>query len=145
MWGKNHILGVSKLRPNARGTQAITVSVVAEKAENLCNKQRIRVGLVNCSVERRLEVASCNRCGSYAHSSHSCSLPPGGGGCYRCGKLGHVARTCHSEELFCVACKESGHKRGSFRCPSFRKALGLLRKEEKEKKGGGRNSPGMSE
>lgn len=140
--GKGHILGASKLRPNARETQAITVSMTAEKAADVCRLQRIRVGLVNCSVERRLEVASCNRCGSYDHLSQSCSLPPGGGGCYKCGKQGHVAKACESEQLHCVACKEDGHKRGSFKCPAFRRALGLLRKEERERMRGGRSPPG---
>ncbi|KAJ8939104.1 hypothetical protein NQ314_011235 [Rhamnusium bicolor] len=58
--GNNYEL--SKLRPNARDTLAITLRTNSENAEKLLQLQTIRIGVVNCDVSRRLTIKRCQKC-----------------------------------------------------------------------------------
>lgn len=55
------IMKISELRPNANNTQAVTVTLDKEDAEKLVKNDHIRIGLVNCAVERRLRISKCGR------------------------------------------------------------------------------------
>lgn len=119
---------ISDPRRNARNTKAVTVTLRSDLAERLLSRGNLRVGLANCGVARRLSVPSCRKCYSYDHLAKDCVRKEQlGERCFRCYKEGHMARDCKSEQLFCPACKEEGHKMGSGKCPSFNRALAKKR------------------
>lgn len=73
---------VGELRPNANDTLALTV-------------------------ELRITVLSCRRCGSQDYLTRDCKKETSKK-CFRCGGDGHFAKDCKSEEYFCTACDEKG-------------------------------------
>ncbi|KAJ8939472.1 hypothetical protein NQ318_022526 [Aromia moschata] len=52
--GKTH--KVSKPRPSANNTQAVTISLEKTEADKILNKGKIRIGIVNCTTEKRIDL-----------------------------------------------------------------------------------------
>ena len=92
---------------------------------------KLRVGWVNCRIQKHVEVARCFRCQGYGHVSRGYALPGRKDAYWRCGGASHVARECKAE-LKCLTCADRGekdvaHTSGSGSCPIFRAELQRLR------------------
>lgn len=122
---------VGELRPNINNTQAITANLPYTEAEKIIKQDSLKIGLVKCSVEKRIQIRRCAKCWSYDHRTRDClkniSLE---GACYKCGNKGHQARECTREE-YCPVCDKTGHKAGTGKCYAFKQALSSKRKEER--------------
>ncbi|XP_066251987.1 uncharacterized protein [Euwallacea similis] len=81
---------VSELRPMLNSMQAITL--IAEKwvIKALEKERTIRIGMVRCHVERRIELPRCFRCWEYGLAGRKCKGTDRSGLCYRCGGEGVV-------------------------------------------------------
>lgn len=123
------MIKIGELRPNANNTQAVTVTLDKEDAEKLVKDGIIRVGVVNCTVEKRIKVTKCRRCWSYEHTATECTGTDRSKFCYKCGKDGHAAKDC-TDEVACPICQTKGHITGSGKCPAFRRALNQIRREQ---------------
>lgn len=66
---------ISEIRPNANNTQAITISSSKEDADKLALEGQLRIGVVNCTVEKRINLQRCFRCWCYDHIAEGCKGP----------------------------------------------------------------------
>ncbi|KAJ8953414.1 hypothetical protein NQ318_023531 [Aromia moschata] len=123
--GKTH--KVSKLRPSANNTQAVTISLEKTEADKILNKGKIRIGIVNCTTEKRIDLKYCRRCWSYQHATINCDGPDRSKLCFRCGKEGHSLSACKNKET-CLLCSTDGHRMGGSKCGAFTQALRQARK-----------------
>lgn len=123
---------LSELRPLGNDTLAATITVKSNQADKILEEGSIRVGLVKCRVEKRLNVRRCQRCWSYDHYSDACNGPDRSKNCFKCGQTDHSSKECKNEEA-CLLCSTSGHKMGTMKCPKFKFALKNARLEEKNK------------
>ncbi|XP_074035194.1 uncharacterized protein [Leptinotarsa decemlineata] len=141
--------GISETRPLEGDTLAVTVRVPKKEAEELVNKEYIRIGLARCRTEKRHKVEYCKRCWSYEHPTDGCNQQNRAGNCYKCGKEGHKAAECENP-TYCTACNIEGHKQGSRGCHAFRTALKKTRQHYnrgramKERREGKQNEEGYS-
>lgn len=122
---------VGDLRPNAYGTQAVTVNMKEEDAKKLLQDRGIRIGLVKCTAEEHVIIKRCFVCGSYDHIQEKCSVDRTKRMCFRCGKSGHIYKECNAEER-CLSCKTMGHVAGSGKCPVFRRALIRMKRQGRQ-------------
>lgn len=121
---------LSDLRPNANGTQAVTLSINTDLGENLLSHGTLKIGLVRCSVEKRIEVRKCPKCWSFEHSIENCEEQDRANKCFNCGGENHKAKDCQNPE-FCINCKVGGHSCRSGKCPAFKEALHIARKAQR--------------
>lgn len=117
---------LTDLRPNIRNTQTATLIINEADAEKILRNGVIRVGFVNCKVEKRIPITRCFRCWAFEHTSENCKGLDRSGMCFKCGKEGHTQSNCPNEEE-CPLCNKSGHRAGSGKCPNFRKVLNKRR------------------
>nr|XP_023027105.1 uncharacterized protein LOC111515099 [Leptinotarsa decemlineata] len=110
---------LSEIRSFRNDTTAITMTLPRDLAKPMYKKEELRVGLVKCSVERRVVVHKCTRCWSHNHKKNSCKGPDITGNCYKCGKADHKAQNCREEE-YCPLCEATAHSAGNASCPRFR-------------------------
>ncbi|XP_066157739.1 uncharacterized protein PF3D7_1120000-like [Euwallacea fornicatus] len=129
---KTSEIKVGELRPNAYGTQAVTVNMKEEDVKKLMKNKEIRIGLVKCAAEEHVKVNRCFVCGSYEHIQEECKEDKTKKTCFKCGKSGHIYRECSAEES-CLSCKTVGHAAGSGKCPVFRRALINVKKVGRQK------------
>lgn len=129
----NNEIDCTMLRGYA-GMQIALIKLPGRAAENILNKGKVRIGLVNCRVRTRLEVNRCYKCLGFGHLARDCHGPDRRGCCWRCGAAGHQMKEC-KKDATCIICKDKGiqgvdHMAGSGKCPSFRAALKNLRQEQ---------------
>ncbi|KAK9874524.1 hypothetical protein WA026_005368 [Henosepilachna vigintioctopunctata] len=122
---------IENVRPNANDTQAATIITTETAAQKLL-EHTIKVGMVNCTLERRIDMERCYKCWAVGHTSKKCTGPDRSKMCQKCGEEGHKAKECRNAEK-CPACKEEGHRAYSGRCRMFKRELQKARKKEKEK------------
>ncbi|KAJ8939105.1 hypothetical protein NQ314_011236 [Rhamnusium bicolor] len=125
--GKMYRLG--DLRESVMGTQAVTLTINKDDANKISEDREIRVGLVNCSMERRIPMTRCLKCWAFDHLAVECDGPDRTKTCFRCGNEGHAAKDCTNEEG-CPICKKPGHKAGTGKCGAFRRTLSTARKNK---------------
>lgn len=125
--GKDFAIG--ELRPNKNNTLAVTLTCDKETAETLDKERSIRIGMVRCGIEPKVEMQRCTKCWNYDHNSRECTGVDRRGQCFKCGGDDHLARDCKGEN-FCQLCNEK-HKSGTRECGAFRKALINARKENR--------------
>lgn len=123
---------IGNLRPNANNTQAVTIGLSKEEADKLINKKRIRIGIVECAVEERIDLERCRKCGAYDHHIKDCKGPDRRNLCYNCGKEGHTGKQCN-EKTICQLCEKNDHRMGTSACPLFRKALAEAKKSKRNR------------
>lgn len=123
---------ISELRPLNNDTLAATITLSANDAEKVLKEGPIRIGLVKCKVEKRLNIRRCQRCWSHDHYSDACNGPDRSKNCFKCGQSDHSSKDCKKEEA-CPLCTTSGHKMGTMKCPKFKFALKNGRLEERNK------------
>jgi hypothetical protein len=109
---------VSDLRPYRNNTQAATIVMRKQDADNILAEGSLRIGAVRCVVERRTATERCYRCWSFDHKAANCDGPDRSKACYRCGVERHEARDCGNEEA-CPLCQKAGHKVGGRGCGVF--------------------------
>ncbi|KAJ8933809.1 hypothetical protein NQ314_013781 [Rhamnusium bicolor] len=66
---------MSDLRVNARDTQAVTIRLSKDDAERILKDKALRVGLVKCSFENRINMSRCFKCWSFDHLADDCNGP----------------------------------------------------------------------
>ncbi|CAG9825659.1 unnamed protein product [Phaedon cochleariae] len=98
---------LSELRPNARNTQAITVTTNKVNAEKLLAAGKIRIGIGKCDITRKVDIKKCRRCWGLDHLATECSGPDRTRHCFNCGKADHSSRDCKNEEN-CPMCEADG-------------------------------------
>lgn len=113
---------VGQFRPMAGNLLAITVTLPASAATALVREKHIRVGMVRCRVDLRVEVTRCFRCWAYDHIAKSCKGPDRRDRCFNCGEAGHASKACNRPQ-HCLLCDKRGHAPGTVKCATFRKAL----------------------
>ncbi|GLH11499.1 SARTTc3 ORF1 protein [Gryllus bimaculatus] len=101
----NEDVTVRSMRPAYGETQSATVEANEATAEHLCQIGRLKVGMVYCSVSRRLDVRRCHRCWSYGHIATSCRGEDRRNKCYNCAHEGHIANACKNP-AYCPLCKK---------------------------------------
>ncbi|CAG9773642.1 unnamed protein product [Ceutorhynchus assimilis] len=116
-----HSFKLSELRPQANGTQAVTLTVEKKLAEKLTADKYIKIGLVRCYIEKNVTVERCRKCWSHNHITSNCTGPDRTKACYKCGKEGHQAKDCQEEES-CPICQTNGHRAGTGKCLAFKKS-----------------------
>ena len=134
----NENIKVYVTKPNARAQKVAIVNLCTKVAEAALRKERIRIGLVNCKIQKRIEVVRCNTCFGYGHTKATCKGPNrrNENVCLKCGEKGHKKSECKGNPK-CFLCeghaKEEppdnvAHIAGSGACPVFRKALEMAKK-----------------
>ena len=127
-------LKVGMTKPNSRGQKLGIVDIDAEKATELLNKEKIRIGWIYCRIRKRTLVTRCYRCLDFGHQARECKGPDRSKLCYRCGKPGHRSKGCTSE-FRCILCvsndANSNHALGTGECTAFRKALATVKTRQK--------------
>lgn len=118
---------LGELRPNARNTMAVTLTVCREDAEKIIENKEIQIGLVRCSVEKRIALNRCFKCWSFDHQTTECKGPDRSRLCFKCGQEGHKGSECKNGKE-CPLCETSGHAAGSGQCNAFKRALSSARK-----------------
>ncbi|KAJ8932452.1 hypothetical protein NQ314_014648 [Rhamnusium bicolor] len=126
--GKSYKL--SELRPNAGNTLATTLTINKEDAEIVMRDRHVRIGIVRCSTDRRINFSRCFKCWSYDHKEADCKGSNRKNLCYKCGKDGHLSKDCKEQEA-CPICEVIGHKAGSGKCMNFKRALSHARRKDK--------------
>lgn len=117
---------VGSMRGNIGDTLCVSVTMEESRARELLRRDWLRVGYVNCRIERRLDIERCYKCWGMGHQAEVCNGEDRKGCCFGCGKEGHRRRECKEEER-CVACGLVGHRTGSGKCDEFRRALAKAR------------------
>lgn len=123
---------LSELRPNRGGTQAVTITINQKGAEQLNKHELIKVRLLRCSIQKRINLKRCFKCWSYEHEINKCDRPDRSNHCRKCGRVGHKSENCKEDET-CLLCNETGHISGSGKCKAFKKALSVAKKQKKLK------------
>ncbi|KAJ8931375.1 hypothetical protein NQ314_015720 [Rhamnusium bicolor] len=100
---------MSELRPNARNTQAVTITLERTKAEELLKHPYLCIPLSRANMERKINVPRCRKYWAYEHSEEDCKGPDRQNTCYKCGKEGLLAKKCEETEISCPVCQEEGH------------------------------------
>lgn len=113
---------ISDIRPNFNDTTAVTITIGKEDADRVVEGGKLRVGLVECSIEKKIKMSRCFKCWAYDHQSANCKGEDRSKLCHNCGEEGHKKSDCKSEEK-CPICNEKGHKAGTGKCKEFRRAL----------------------
>ncbi|CAH1107098.1 unnamed protein product [Psylliodes chrysocephalus] len=120
---------LSELRPLNNDTLAATITLKSDYAETLTEQGFLRVGLVKCRLEKRLNIKRCIKCWSYEHTAEKCEGTDRSKHCFKCGGSDHSSKECTNDES-CPICKEQGHKAGTMKCPEFKAALKHLNKPD---------------
>lgn len=118
-------------RPNRDRTLAVTATVDQRTSDKIIESRYLRVGLVKCSVEKRIDLKRCFKCWAFDHEAAQCDGTDRKDLCFKCGQKGHASKTCENEE-YCPICAVQGHKTGGGRCKAFKKALSLARRGERQ-------------
>ena len=124
---------IGNCRPNANNTLAVTVTLPKEMSKKLITEKTIRVGMVRCNVQKRIQMDKCRICWSYNHKEKDCNGPDRRRLCFRCGNEDHKSNECKQEKEACPLCKTTGHRAGTAMCATFRRALSTCRKWERQK------------
>ncbi|KAH1000556.1 hypothetical protein HUJ04_012865 [Dendroctonus ponderosae] len=103
---------LSDLRPNINNTQAVTLMIDRGMAKELLCEKRIKIGLVMCSMETRINLQRCSRCWNYGHQRQKCTGTDRFKLCFACGEAGQKTREC-TKEPSCPICQKKGHRAGS--------------------------------
>ncbi|CAH1107100.1 unnamed protein product [Psylliodes chrysocephalus] len=123
---------LSELRPLSNDTLAATLTIKPGHADKILEEGTLRIGLVKCRIEKRLNITKCQRCWSHEHYSDKCTGPDRSKNCYRCGLSDHNFKECNNDEA-CLLCNEKGHRVGTMKCPEFKTALKTARLEDRKK------------
>lgn len=123
---------VSELRPYANNTQAATITIPKGDAEKLFKIGFLTVGLVRCTLEKRIKMTRCYNCWSYDHKASECTGPNRTNLCFNCGLENHASKDCSNQEA-CPICEQAGHKAGTLKCQIFKAALSQARREERSR------------
>lgn len=83
---------IGKMRQGARDTQTVTITIDEDASQTILNRKSIRIGMVECSAEKRITVPRCYKCWSYDHSVKNCDGPDRSKACFNCGEDGHDAK-----------------------------------------------------
>ena len=114
---------IGELRPLYGSSQAVTVTMPVQPAEELIKKGGIRVGYNTCRVERRVALTQCYRCWGYGHRAIECKEEiDRSKDCHNCGQTGHQMKACKREK-HCPLCNKDGHRAGAGICSKTRTAL----------------------
>ena len=124
---------IGNCRPNANNTLAVTVTLPKEMSKKLITEKTIRVGMVRCNVQKRIQMDKCRICWSYNHKEKDCNGPDRRRLCFRCGNEDHKSNECKQEKEACPLCKTTEHRAGTAMCATFRRALSTCRKWERQK------------
>ncbi|KAJ8977860.1 hypothetical protein NQ317_004768 [Molorchus minor] len=116
-------LRVLSLRPNRNGNQTATVQMRKDAAAELVARGKIKIGWVNCRLRFRAYITRCYKCLEFGHRTSECTGPDRSNICIKCGKNGHKAKDCEEENLYCMTCKQEGHRADNTKCPHFRKLI----------------------
>ncbi|KAL1489502.1 hypothetical protein ABEB36_014386 [Hypothenemus hampei] len=127
---KNKEYTLSDLRPYTNNMLAITITTGKEESDLIMKQYTIRIGYVNCTLEKRFNIKQCRKCWAFDHQMNECEGPDRSKDCYRCGKSGHLQKECESKEN-CPLCNKE-HKIGTGRCYNFKKALSKMRRKERQ-------------
>ncbi|ERL84662.1 hypothetical protein D910_02089 [Dendroctonus ponderosae] len=95
-------------------------------ADTLVKEKTIRIGMVRCSMEPRIQ---CPR--GHTNISHKDVHVDRSKLCFACGEEGHTAKGCE-KETSCPICQKSGHRAGSGKCEAFKRLLFEDRKQFKK-------------
>lgn len=128
--GDKQEIAVGELRPNANDTQAVTVKIEEGSYSKIGEIKRLRIGLANCQITKRVDLRQCTRCWSYEHLTSKCKDTDRRNACFKCGQEGHPAKTCENKP-HCVLCNEDDHSVGSGRCKFFREALAIEKRNQR--------------
>ncbi|KAG5867101.1 hypothetical protein JTB14_035831 [Gonioctena quinquepunctata] len=112
-------------------TLAATLTLPKVMAAALALREHIRIGLVRCKIEKRVNVPRCGKYWSCAHTSEKCTGPGRSSACFKCGVGDHKAPECKSSE-HCLICNEMGPKIGATRCQAFKEALKDAKTSDRE-------------
>lgn len=115
-------LQVLSLRPMSNGTQAATVRMRKQVADDLAKSGRIKIGWVQCRIRKMINLVRCYKCLQFGHRTEECKGEDNSNRCLKYGKTGHLVKECQNLP-HCTACKLDGHRADQTRCPIFRKLL----------------------
>ncbi|XP_015124457.1 uncharacterized protein LOC107046370 [Diachasma alloeum] len=121
---------VRSLQKAFGGTQTAWVTVAAMVAKKVVGERgKIRIGWVNCRIQRVDRLVKCFKCWHYGPLAIKCNSEVDRAKlCTKGGEAGHKAAAC-KKEARCALCSEKdrtkncAHIAGSSRCPIFREAL----------------------
>jgi hypothetical protein len=123
---------ISDLRPYKSGMTTATAIISKKDAEILLKIRTIRVGIVRCTVEKRIKLNRCFKCWSYEHKAADCVGPDRSKACHKCGNDDHIRKECPNEES-CPLCGREGHQAATFQCPLYKKALRIERAKNRNR------------
>lgn len=127
---KDENLKITSLRSARNGTQTATVNLEEGYAHKLLDKGRLRVGIVECRIQERLDIPRCYKCWSYGHNARNCEGTDRSKKCHICCSEEHDRKNCKATTPYCPLCETEGHQAGSGICKVFKNAL----KTEREKR-----------
>lgn len=85
---------MSELRPKPNNLQSFTVTIPKKKAESLVVQVQLKIGLVSCSMDKKVVVSRCYRCWEHDHRARDCKGPDRKNLCFNCGCGEHKASVC---------------------------------------------------
>lgn len=111
------------IKENRRGNLIGVVTMNKDKAKILLDQEKIKIGWINCRVQRKAKVTRCYKCLRLGHSFFQCrDKATPGKKCFKCTELGHEAQNCKNRPK-CNSCRKEGHRADSVDCPHFRRIL----------------------
>lgn len=89
---------IGELRPGAFDTQIITIKVKKVATEQLFQERILKVGMVNCRIDKHINMSRCYKYWSYGHRIPECNGPNRSILCFKCGGEGHTGHGLNNEK-----------------------------------------------